>query len=148
MSHAKVKTRPAGAEATLARAGRVALTTDTGGLMAVTTHVNEPGFSPLDLLHSALAACLALSARVAASRLGVLDRLDHVRVHVTGDKAEAGPSRIDRFHVRFEIEGDLDGATRAAIIAAAEGEICTVSNTLRGMPAIVHDDRHGGAAAG
>ncbi len=137
MEHAKVKTRPAGAEASLARAGRVALTTETGGLMPVTTHVSEAGFSPLDLLHSALAACLALSARVAASRLGVLDRLEHVRVHVTGDKAEEGPSRIDRFRVRFEIEGDLDPATRDAIIAAAEGEICTVSNTLRGGPEIL-----------
>ena len=136
MDHAKVKTRQAGAEASLARAGRVALATDTGGLMAVTTHASEAGFSPLDLLHAALAACLALSARVAASQLGVLDRLEHVRVHVTGDKAEAGPSRIDRFKVRFEIDGDFDDDTRSAIIEAAEGEICTVSNTLRGAPEI------------
>ncbi|SHE85678.1 OsmC-like protein [Kaistia soli DSM 19436] len=137
MAQGRVKTRQAGAEASLAKAGRVALTTDTGGTLAVTTHATEAGFSPLDLLHSALAACLALSARIAASQLGVLDRLDHVRVHVSGDKAEAGPSRIDRFIVRFEIEGDLDDATREAIIAAAEGDICTVSNTLRGAPEIV-----------
>ncbi|HWJ75602.1 MAG TPA: OsmC family protein [Kaistia sp.] len=137
MAHARVKTRQAGAEAALARAGRVALTTDTGGTLAVTTHATEAGFSPLDLLHSALASCLALSARIAASQLGVLDRLEHVRVHVSGDKAETGPSRIARFLVRFEIEGDLDAATREAIIAAAEGDICTVSNTLRGAPEII-----------
>ncbi|MBZ9938335.1 OsmC family protein [Mesorhizobium sp. BR1-1-16] len=137
MAQARVKTRQAGAEAALARAGRVALTTDTGGTLAVTTHATEAGFSPLDLLHSALAACLALSARIAASQLGVLDRLEHVRVHVSGEKAEDGPGRIARFLVRFEIEGDLDAATREAIIAAAEGDICTVSNTLRGAPEII-----------
>lgn len=139
MDHARVKTRRVGAEASLAKGGRVTITTPTGGTLAVTTHASEAGFSPLDLIHSALAACLALSARIAASELGVLDRLEHVRVDVSGDKAEEGPGRIARFLIRVELEGDLDAATRAAIVAAAEGEICTVSNTLRGAPELVLD---------
>lgn len=134
METARVKTRPVGAKTTLPKAGRPEILTDTGGTLAVTTHASEPGFSPIDLLYASLSACLALSARIAASRLGVLDRLQAVRVHVTGDKAHEGPSRIERFHVRFEIDGDLDTATRRAIIEVAEGEICTVSNTLRGAP--------------
>lgn len=145
MDHARVRTRPAGATASLPKAGRVSLVTETGGTLDVTTLASEPGFSPLDLIHASLAACLALSARIAASRLGVLDRLAHVRVHVTGDKAEEGPGRIARFRIRFEIEGDLDERARQAIVAAAEGDICTVSNTLRGAPELVLDDEPRGA---
>lgn len=140
MQQVKVRTRPVGALASLEKAGRVSLVTETGGTLGVATRAAEPGFSPIDLIHASLAACLALSARIAADRLGALDRFEAVRVHVTGDKAEAGPSRIARFRVRFEIDGDLDVATRRAIIDLAEGEICTVSNTLRGGPDIVVED--------
>jgi uncharacterized OsmC-like protein len=120
--------------ATLPRGGRPEIVTDTGGMIGVATHPTEPGFSPLDLLYASLASCLVLSARIAASRLGLLDRLDQVRVHVTGAKAEDEPSRIERLEIVFEIEGDLDEAARRAIAEAAEGDICTVSNTLRHPP--------------
>ncbi len=131
MDHVKVKTRPVGALASLEKAGRVSLVTDTGGALDVTTHAAEAGFSPIDLIHASLAACLALSARIAAGRLGVLDRFEAVRVHVTGDKAADGSNRIARFRIRIEIDGDLDEPTKRAIAELAEGEICTVSNTAR-----------------
>ena len=54
-----------------------------------------------------------------------------VRVHVTGEKAHDGPSRVARFDISIEIDGELDSATKHEIVEAAE-EICTVSNTLRG----------------
>lgn len=127
----RVKKRPTGAVVTLARLGHPDVVTATGGALKVVTAASEPGFNPLDLLYSSLAACLALSARIAASSMGLLDRFERVTVHVSGQKADEEPSRIIRFDIRIAIEGDFDEQTRAAIAHAAE-DICTVSNTLKG----------------
>ncbi|UXT97058.1 OsmC family protein [Agrobacterium tumefaciens] len=131
MNQFRVKKRPTGAVVTLGRLGHPDVVTATGGALTVVTGASEPGFNPLDLLYSSLAACLALSARIAASRMAVLDRFEKVTVHVSGEKADEEPSRIVRFDVRIEIKGDLDEATRSAIAHMAE-DICTVSNTLKG----------------
>jgi uncharacterized OsmC-like protein len=131
MNQFRVKKRPTGAVVTLGRLGHPDVVTATGGALTVVTAASEPGFNPLDLLYSSLSACLALSARIAASRMGVLDRFEKVTVHVSGEKAEEEPSRIVRFDVRIEIMGDFDEATRSAIAHMAE-DICTVSNTLKG----------------
>ena len=131
MNQFRVKKRPTGAVVTLGRLGHPDVVTATGGALTVVTAASEPGFNPLDLLYSSLSACLALSARIAASRMGVLDRFEKVMVHVSGEKAEEEPSRIVRFDVRIEIMGDFDEATRSAIAHMAE-DICTVSNTLKG----------------
>ena len=131
MNRFRVKKRPTGAVVTLGRLGHPDVVTATGGALTVVTAASEPGFNPLDLLYSSLSACLALSARIAASRMGVLDRFEKVTVHVSGEKAEEEPSRIVRFDVRIEIKGDFDEATRGAIAHMAE-DICTVSNTLKG----------------
>jgi len=131
MNRFRVKKRPTGAVVTLGRLGHPDVVTATGGALTVVTAASEPGFNPLDLLYSSLSACLALSARIAASRMGVLDRFEKVMVHVSGEKAEEEPSRIVRFDVRIEIMGDFDEATRSAIAHMAE-DICTVSNTLKG----------------
>ena len=130
MNQIKLKKRPVGAVATLGRLGHPKVETPTGGAIAVVTGASDPGFNPLDLLYSSLAACLALSTRIAASRMGVLDRFEDVSVHVTGEKSEQEPFRITRFDIRLHINGDFDAQTRTALAHAAE-EICTVSNTLR-----------------
>ncbi len=78
-----------------------------------------------------------LSARIAASRYGVLDRLTEVSAKVTGEKAHDEPSRVATFNIVFDIKGDFDDAVRHAIAEAAENEICTVSNTIRGNPEFV-----------
>lgn len=124
---AKVKMRPVGATARVGRLGRPAISTRTGGALEIVTGVSEPGFNPLDLLYSSLAACLALSARIAASHMGMLDRFEGV----AGEKSAEEPYRIVRFDIKIEIAGDFDEATRAALAHAAE-DICTVSNTLKG----------------
>lgn len=131
MKDLKVKKREVGATARLGRLGRPEIETPTGGTLNVVTAVSEPGFNPIDLLYSSLAACLVLSARIAASRLGVLDRLKNVSAEVTGEKSEGEPARITRFDMRLTIAGDFDNETRSAIAHQAE-DICTVSNTLRG----------------
>ncbi|MBV8566896.1 MAG: OsmC family protein [Methylobacteriaceae bacterium] len=128
---ATARTRKVGATAVLKQTGGPVATSDTGGVLDVVAGVSPTGFSPVDLLYASLASCLVLSLRIAATRKGIADKLDEVRVHVTGDKAEEGPSRVARFHVRFVISGGIDQAARRDLIAAAE-EICTVSNTLRG----------------
>ncbi|AZO15614.1 OsmC family peroxiredoxin [Mesorhizobium sp. M2A.F.Ca.ET.043.05.1.1] len=135
MADLKVRTRKAGALAVLPPGGLPAITTPTGGAVGVVTQVSAPGFSPLDLLYASLAACMVLSARIAATRLGVADRLGEVRANVSGDKAKDEPSRIETFTVKLEITGDLDAATKERILADAE-DICTVSNTLRGAPVL------------
>lgn len=131
MSELRVKKRDVGARALLGRNGHPQIATPTGGNLSVVTAASEPGFNPLDLLYSSLAACLALSARIAASRMGVLDRFEAVEAKVTGEKSEGEPARILRFEMRLTISGDFDKATKQAIAHEAE-RICTVSNTLRG----------------
>ncbi|MBZ9840936.1 MULTISPECIES: OsmC family protein [unclassified Mesorhizobium] len=135
MADLKIRTRNAGALAVLPPGGLPVITTPTGGTVDVVTQVSAPGFSPLDLLHASLAACMVLSARIAATRLGVADRLGEVRADVSGEKATDEPSRVETFIVKLEIAGDLDDATKERILADAEN-ICTVSNTLRGAPAL------------
>ncbi len=128
---AKVKSRPVGAKAKVGRLGRPTVSTVTDGSLEIVTGVSEPGFNPIDLLYSSLAACLALSARIAASRLGVLDRFEGVAVDVSGEKSADEPYRILRFDISIEITGAFDEVARAAIAHMAE-DICTVSNTLKG----------------
>ncbi|MDX8460672.1 OsmC family protein [Mesorhizobium humile] len=135
MSGLKVRTRTTGALAALPPGRLPTVTTPTGGTVDVVTSVSAPGFNPLDLLYASLAACMVLSARIAANRLGVADRLGEVRAEVTGEKAKDEPSRVETFAVRLEIAGDLDAATKERILADAE-DICTVSNTLRGAPTL------------
>nr|WP_178126713.1 OsmC family protein [Agrobacterium rubi] len=131
VSEVRVKKRETGATATLGRNGHPQIATPTGGALAVVTAASEPGFNPLDLLYSSLAACLVLSARIAASRMGVLDRFESVEARVTGEKSEGEPARITHFQMSLKIIGDFDAETKQAIAHQAE-EICTVSNTLRG----------------
>jgi uncharacterized OsmC-like protein len=130
----KGKTRRTGATAVLGRTGFPHVTSVTGGEIDVVTAPSQAGFNPLDLLYASLSACLVLSARMAASQMGVLDKLTGVTAEVTGEKAAEGVSRIETFNIVFTISGDFDEATRQAIAHAAEDEICTVSNTLRGNP--------------
>lgn len=134
MADLKVRTRPVGASAVLGRTGFPHVTSATGGEIDIVTSPSQPGFNPLDLLYSSLSACLVLSARMAASQLGVLDRITELKADVTGEKATEGLSRVKTFNIVFSIKGDIDEETRQKIAHAAEEEICTVSNTIRGNP--------------
>jgi uncharacterized OsmC-like protein len=134
MAELRVKTRDTGATAVLGRTGLPHVTSVTGGEIDIVTSPSQPGFNPLDLLYSSLSACLVLSARMAASSMGVLDKLEEVTAVVTGEKAKEGLSRVETFNIAFTIKGDFDEETRQAIAHAAEDEICTVSNTIRGNP--------------
>ncbi|TIV71700.1 MAG: OsmC family protein [Mesorhizobium sp.] len=135
MSELKIRTRATGASAALPPGGLPVVTTPTGGTVDVVTSVSAPGFNPLDLLYASLAACMVLSARIAATRLGVADRLGEVRADVSGEKAKDDPSRVETFTIRLTIAGDLDAAVKQRIVEDAEA-ICTVSNTLRGAPVL------------
>ncbi len=134
MADLKVRTRPVGASAVLGRTGFPHVTSATGGEIDIVTSPSQPGFNPLDLLYSSLSACLVLSARMAASQLGVLDRITELKADVTGEKATEGLSRVKTFNIVFSIKGEIDEETRQKIAHAAEDEICTVSNTIRGNP--------------
>lgn len=133
MSEVKVRTRETGASASMAKGQLPLIQTPTGGKLDLVTSVSQPGFNPLDLIYASVAACMALSARIAAGKIGLADRLEHVDVAVKGEKAHEGPSRIERFHIAFEFQGDLTDEEKQRIAHMAE-DICTVSNTLRGVP--------------
>jgi uncharacterized OsmC-like protein len=134
MADLKVKPRSVGATAVLGRTGLPHVTSATGGGLDIVTGPSQPGFNPLDLLYSSLSACLVLSARIAASRMGILDKIAEITADVTGEKATEGLSRVQKFNIVFTIKGEIDEETRQAIARAAEDEICTVSNTIRGNP--------------
>lgn len=133
MAELKVRTRETGALAVMPPGGLPVVTTPTGGSVDVVTGVNAQGFNPLDLLYASVAACMVLSARIAATRLGVAASLGEVRADVRGEKAEGDVSRVGRFMIVLDVQGDLDEATKRRIVEDAE-TICTVSNTLRTPP--------------
>lgn len=129
------KVRPTGAIASLGRTGFPHIVTPTSGTLDIVTGPSQPGFNPLDLLYASLASCMAMSARIAAHRMGVHESIREIRVEASGQKAGEGPSRIAGFDIVFTIDGDIDAQTRTAIVHDAE-EICTVSNTLSGNPSL------------
>lgn len=132
MAELTIKTRPTGASAVLGRHGFPHVTSATGGEIQIVTGPSQAGFNPIDLLYASLSACMAMSARIAASQMGVLDRLTDIRADVTGEKSTEGLSRVVKFNIVLTIRGDIHAEARHAIALAAEEEICTVSNTLRG----------------
>lgn len=134
MADLKIKQRPVGATAVLGRTGFPHVTSATKGEIDIVTGPSQPGFNPLDLLYASLSACLVLSARMAANQMGVLDKITEITADVTGEKATEGLSRVARFKIDFSIKGEIDEETRQKIAHAAEDEICTVSNTIRGNP--------------
>jgi len=123
--------RRAGATAHLDRGGRPVVTNPDGTTIDIATGSSGSGLTPLVLLYSSLAACLVISARIAASELKLLPRFEAVTARVTGDKADGPPTRIGAIRSELSIAGALEDAERDAIVRRAE-EICTVSNTLRG----------------
>ncbi|PYB70448.1 OsmC family protein [Rhizobium wuzhouense] len=130
--------RPIGATATLGRTGYPHVRSETGGTIDIVTGVSEPGFNPLDLLLASLAACMSMSARIAAREMGLNDRLSGVSAKVSGEKAKEGPSRFQTLTVVFRFEGGLNAAEQLKVAHRAE-EVCTVSNTLAIKPDIVLD---------
>jgi uncharacterized OsmC-like protein len=131
--------RATGATSVVERVGHGTVTSATGATIEMSAALSSPGYSPVDLMYAAVAGCLALSARIAASEMHVLDRFLSARVTVKGRKAVPPERRISHLDIGIEIEGDFDDATRAALIERAE-QLCTVSNTLKNKPAFVVDD--------
>ena len=125
----RVKTRQTGATSVLGVRGRASLRTVTGGELEVVTGLSEPGFNPLDLLYSSLAACLVLSVKGAVIRLQLLDQFTGVEAVVTGEKAHDEPSRVEAISAQLIISGDYNESQRYEIATLAK-QLCTVSNTL------------------
>lgn len=134
MAEIRMKTRPMGATAVIGRTGFPHITSPTGGALSIVTGPSQAGFNPLELLYASLAACLTISARLAASEMGVMDKITGISAEVTGEKAKDGLSRIERFNIILTITGDIDETSRQSIAQKAEHEICTVSNTLSSKP--------------
>lgn len=128
--------RAVGATATLGKTGYPHILSETGGTIDIVTGVSEAGFNPLDLLLASLAACMSMSARIAARELGLAAGFSGVSAKATGEKSKEGPSRFETLKVVFHFEGSLSTAEQRKIAHRAE-EICTVSNTLAVKPEIL-----------
>ena len=131
----RVRKRETGARARLSQQGGAIVGSVTGGEMALVTAASAPGFNPVDLLYASLAACLALSVRIAASELGLFSRFEAVEVTVSGQKAEAEFGRIEAMDAIIRISGNFTPEQRHEITERAE-RLCTISNTLRQPPRI------------
>ncbi|WP_181699070.1 OsmC family protein [Chthonobacter albigriseus] len=129
----RIKQRPVGVTATATADGSGSIDARSGASAPLAVTPGRDGFTPLELLDAALAGCLAISARIAARRLGLDARLAEVRVEVRGQKADDPPSRIERQRSVFHLDGDLSEAERALLIREAH-TLCTVGISLeRGL---------------
>ena len=132
---ADLRSRPIGATAKLGKTGYPAIRSATGGELDVVTGPSQPGFNPLDLLLASLAACMSMSARIAAREMGLHEIVERVTASVSGEKAADEPPRFAGFTVILAIDGALDHDQRVALAHRAE-EICTVSNSLAVRPTV------------
>jgi len=124
-----IVTRPTTVGATLDHAGHGSVLAKAGAAAKLANLASDEGFTPLEFMDAALAGCLVLSVRIAARKLGLLDRLVKVDVEVTHEKAHELPSRVASFTTAFDIVGDFSADERKALIAEAHA-ICTVGNTF------------------
>ena len=125
-----IRTREIGATATLQGQEKPVIRSLTGGELTLENTVSGVGFNAIDLLYASLSACLVMSARIAARKLGLIERISAYEVQVSGEKTEQEPYRITRFDVQFRIAGDLSEAETHELAEMAEA-MCTVSNTLK-----------------
>jgi uncharacterized OsmC-like protein len=132
-----IVSRPITVGATLNHAGQGSVQAKSGAAARLANLASDEGFTPLEFMDAALAGCLVLSVRIAARKLGLLDRLVKVDVEVTHEKSHELPSRVASFATSFQIEGDFSDAERQWLIAEAHA-ICTVGNTFE-HGAFVHD---------
>jgi len=96
---------------------------------------NDSGPSPYDLLTAALGACTAMTLRSYADLKKLpLERvrvnLRHGKIHASDcSECETREGRIDRIERVIELEGPLDAAARAKLLAIADK--CPVHRTLQ-----------------
>ena len=133
---ADLRSRPIGAKASLGRTGYPSIRSATGGELQIVTGPTQAGFNPLDLLLASLAACMSMSARIAARELGFLDTFAGLEVDVSGEKSADEPSRFVGFTVRMTFHGEMPSEQQWLIARRAE-EICTVSNSLAVHPQLL-----------
>lgn len=131
-----LRERPLGATAVVGQSGFPRIASATGGMLAIATGASEPGFNPIDLLYASLSSCMVMSARIAAKRLGLLERIGALSVTVSGEKERDGEAeRVALFTLVLSLEGDIDREDAGRILHLAE-EICTVSRTLQASASI------------
>lgn len=142
---ANIVIRPTSVGATLDHAGHGSVQAKSGAVAKLANLASDEGFTPLEFMDAALAGCLVLSVRIAARKLGWLERLVKVDVEVSHEKAAEPPSRVAAFSSSFVIDGDFSPAERQQLIADAHA-LCTVGNTFE-HGAMVHDVAPAGTAS-
>ena len=109
---------------TLACAGRPLTQSKTGSVDDV---------SPVELMLLSIAGCFALSCRAALKARKATPT--PVEVTVTGEMAHDAPSRVSRITLAV-IFGHGMSSDEAAAIAQDAKRLCTVTNTILGVPGL------------
>lgn len=125
-----VRTRQTGASAFLTGQEKPVIRSLTGGELLLESSVSGAGFNAIDLLYASLSACLVMSARIAARKLALIERIKSYEVQVSGEKTESEPYQVTRFDVCFIFDSDLTEEEQHQLAEMTE-EMCTVSNTLK-----------------
>ncbi|MCT4609772.1 MAG: alpha/beta fold hydrolase [Pelagimonas sp.] len=92
----------------------------------------DRGMTPYGFVSAGLGACTSMTIRMYARRkgwplTGVSVDVTHNKVHAQ-DAATGNPSRIDQFHRKITLTGDLDATQRARLLEIADK--CPVHKTL------------------
>jgi putative redox protein len=105
----------------------------------VTYGGTNKGMSPYGFVSAGLGACTSMTIRMYARRKGWA--LKHVSVDVSHNKVHAQDAsdprgvKVDEWHRKIRLEGDLDGAQRARLLEIADR--CPVHRTLERASEVV-----------
>lgn len=110
--------------------GPVRIHLDRAGELTYGEADAAPSGSPVDILLSALGACIARSIEIAAT--GARQAIGPVDVTVSGRKAADLPNRVEHYEIRVDPGFADDPATARDLLAKAKAA-CTVSNSLNGV---------------
>ncbi|MBM7570709.1 OsmC family protein [Aquibacillus albus] len=93
----------------------------------VTSKDATDGLTPFQLVCSSLSLCMAISIEALVQRDEL--KLDEMVIKVKTKKADDSPSRIERFTIDVNLQGEFDEKTKQKLVKSAK-RACTIGNTI------------------
>ncbi len=91
---------------------------------------NSNGLSPKELLEASLGLCVAISLQKIFERDNIEVDEKAVSIEVTAVKAQASPSRFEKFDVTIGLPNQFTDEYKQKLILSVE-RACTIGNTLK-----------------